>query len=246
MNIPIFSFRSSRDPEDSIGRINRALDDRNHRLSAGLSVSERFDSVRGALVVTQGNGRYIRVRHVVDANVAIPKAIRDGCLDFVAKQNRDVGQLAQLLIDLAETQSAVVEQLKCLAGKYLDRVLAVAVCDPGYWEKDFDGRVSYSPMCDATRLAELSGVSVIDAFPAREMAVGGRGTGLEALPLWMIFADRNQKLAVQTRMLLNFSRHCTAYVFPASDGLDADVPAIQAFENVGCGWLDVLAERSLP
>ena len=185
MIFPTLAFWSTPDPEDALGRIDRALNDRNHRLSAGLSISNRFDRVSGALVVAQGNGRYLRIRHVVDASTPIPKSIRGGCLEFVTGQNRDCGQLSQLLSDLAETQANVVEQLKCEAGKYVDRVLAVAVQDPGVWTKDFDGRVSYAPMCDATRLAELSGVTVIDAFPSRDIAVGGQGTRLEALPYWI-------------------------------------------------------------
>jgi anhydro-N-acetylmuramic acid kinase len=245
MIFPTLSFWSSRDPEDAIGRIDRALDDRNHRLSAGLSISDQFDMVRGALVVSQGNGKYLRIRHVVDACLPIPQAIRSGFLGIVTKRDRDIGQMAQLLSDLAETQAAVVEQLKCSAGKYVDRVLAVAVRDPGYWEADFDGRVSYTALCDPARLAEICGVTVIDSFPARDLAVGGNGGTLEALPLWMIFADRDPKVADQTRALLNFSRQSQGYVFPASDGLDAEIPQIRSFPMLGQRFLDALVKRRM-
>jgi hypothetical protein len=130
MVFPTLSFWSKRDPGDAVGQIDRALNNRNHRLSAGISVSDQFDWVRGALVVSKGNGKYLRVRHVVEACLPIPRAIREACLGLTGKQNRDAGQLAQVLADLAETQAAVVEQLKCSAGKYVDRVLAVAVSDP--------------------------------------------------------------------------------------------------------------------
>lgn len=234
---PKLSFWSTHVSDDSLGQIDRALDHRSHRLVAGLSVSEGFAEVRGVLVVSQGHGKFLRLLHVVDSAVSIPKAIREGCVEFVSGRNQDVGQLAPLLSDLAETQATVVEQLKCAAGKYLDRILAVAISDPGIWNFDFDGRASYWPTCDAHRLAELSGVTIVDAFPARDLAVSGNGTNLEALPLWMIFADRNPKLANQTRALLTFSDVGKAFVFPASDGLDAEVPAIGRFDFAGAGLL---------
>ncbi len=141
-------------------------------------------------------------------------------------------------------QAALVEKLKCSAGKYVDRVLAVAVRDPGYWETDFDGRSSYWSMCDAVQLAELSGVTVIDSFPARDLAVGGNGRGLEALPLWMMFADRNATIANQTRALLTFSGTNQGYIFPASDGRDAEVPSIKMFQSIGLGLFGILSRQS--
>jgi anhydro-N-acetylmuramic acid kinase len=245
MIFPTLALWSSPDSQDALGRIDRALNDRNHRLSAGISISNRFDQIRGALVVSQGNGRYVRVRHVVDASAPITKSLRNGCLEFVSGKPRDFGELSLLLAELADSQAAVVEQLKCKAGKYLDRVLAVSVRDPGVWTKDFDGQISYAPMCDATRLAELSGVTVIDAFPARDLAVGGQGTQLEALPNWILFADRNPKVANQSRALITLDDRCRSYTLPASDGLDADVPMIRMAETIGIHFLDGLSRRYL-
>ena len=245
MIFPNLALWSAPDPQDALGRIDRALNNRNHRLSAGLSVSNRFDHVHGVLIVSQGNGRYIRVKHVVNASAPITSSLRDGCLEFIGSKSSDLGQLSQLLADLADTQAAVVEQLKSQAGKYVDRVLAVAVCDPGVWTKDFDGKLNYAPMCDATRLAELSGVTVIDAFPARDLAVGGLGSGLEALPYWILFADRNAKIANQPRALISIGDRCLGYSLPASDGLDADVPSIRISETIGIQFLNGLISRCL-
>ena len=243
MIFPTLALWSNPDPQDALGRIDRALNDRNHRLLAGLSVSNQFDHVRGALVVSQGNGKYMRIRHVVESSEKIPESIRRACLEFTRHQNNDCGQLSQVLSDLANVQSSVVEKLKCAAGKYVDRVLAVSVCDPGYWQTDFDGRVSYVSMCDATRLAEQCGVTVIDAFPARDLCVGGHATGLEALPNWILFADRNAKIANQTRCLVSVDETAKTYVLPASDGLDAELPAIQHFSSIGFEFLNEFVKR---
>ena len=246
MIFPTAPFWSKKDPEDALGRIERAINDRNYRLSAGISVSNKFDIVRGALVVSQGNGKYLRVCHVVDASEPIAKSIREGCLNVFDGQLSDHGQIQQLITDLADPQAAVVEKLKCQAGKYVDRVLSVAVCDPGVWGQDFDGRVSYAPFCDATRLAELSGVTVIDSFPSQDLAVGGRGRRLESLPYWIMFADRDPRVARQSRLLISIEGSCNVYVLPASDGLDSDVPRVVSFESVGLEFLNELIGRLMP
>lgn len=244
MIFPTLNLRSS--PDDPLGRIDRAINDRNHRLSAGISISNRFDNVRGALVVAQGNGKYLRVRHVVEASTAISRSIREGCLEVFHGRLHDVGQISQLISDLAEPQATVVEQLKCQAGKYVDRVLAVAVRDPGVWNHDFDGRISYASLCDATRLAELSGVTVIDAFPARDLAVGGNGDLLESLPYWIMFADRDPRVASQSRLVVSIDDRCLSYLLPASDGLDSDVPQVTTFGSLGIGFLNEFVGRHIP
>ena len=246
MIFPTLALWSNADPQDAVGRIDRALNDRNHRLMAGLSITKKFDRVQGALVVSQGNGKYVRLRHVVESSETIPESIRRDCREFTLHQNNDCGQLSQALSDLAEVQATVVEKLKCAAGKYVDRVLAVSVCDPGFWQKDFDGSVSYMPMCDPTRLAELCGVTVIDAFPARDLCVGGKAKTLDALPNWILFADRNSKIASQTRCLVCVDDSTQSFLLPASDGLDAELPAIQHFQTIGFEFLNEVVRRCFP
>lgn len=237
MIFPALNLRSRLDPDDAVDRIERAINNRHYRLGAGISISDRFDEIRGALVVAQGNGRYLRVQHVVEAAAPIANSIGNGCREVLEGSQRDRGEITQLISDLAETQATVVEKLKCHAGKYVDRVLAVAVRDPGVWDRDFDGRISYFPFCDATRLAELSGVTVIDSFPSRDLAVGGSGSQLESLPYWVLFADRDRKVASQSRWLVSIDDHSCGYFLPASDGLDAEVPGIKTVSSVGCQFL---------
>lgn len=233
MIFPNLALWSQSDPEDAAGQIDRAIDHRNHRLVVGLSLDDHFEHVRGALVVSQGHGKYLRLRHVIDAEQALPTLLQQEFVEFIESaqacqaRERETTELKRLLADLAEVQAAVVEELKCAAGKYVDRVLAVAVCDPGLWDRDFDGRPIHTPLCDANRLAELSGVSVIDAFPDRDLALGGTGKCLEALPYWILFADRHQRQSECARLLLNLDSPVNCYHLPRSDGLDATLPEIR-------------------
>ena len=224
MKFPIFQNRSSQDPEDALGRMDRAVHDRNHRLSAGLSVSAEFKVVQGALVLTQGNGKFLRIKHVAESSLPIPESVATGCREVVEGRVKEVGAISQLASDLAEIQANVIERLKCQAGRYVDRVLAVSLADPGVWDRDFDGKISYSSFSDAAKLAEICGVSVIDSYPSRDLAVGGTGKTLESLPYWMMLADRNSKIASQSRFLVSVGSVCHSYFLPASDGLTPTCP----------------------
>lgn len=227
MIFPTLALWSQQDPADAAGQIDRAIDHRNHRLVIGLDLDENFQTVTGSLVISQGHGRYLRVRHVFESELRLPQALSQGLNQFVQASRREASELRQLLSDLAEVQAAVVEKLKCSAGKYVDRVLAIAVRDPGLWDFDFDGRPIHTPLCDPTRLAELSGVSVLDAFPDRDLAVGGSGTLLEALPLWIMFADRHERESQEPRFLIDLQTSAACYFLPRSDGFDATLPEIQ-------------------
>jgi anhydro-N-acetylmuramic acid kinase len=243
MIIPVPALWSRQTPEDPNDRIERVLYNRSHRLMAGLSIDERFRTVEGALIVSVGNGKYLRLQHAAPASVRIPAAISGTIRAFFEEASNDLAQLAPMLADLAEIQSAVVEQIKRAAGKYVDRVMAVAVIDPGLWTEDFDGRRSYTSLCDATRLAELAGVTVIDAFPSRDIAAGGQGCSLDAMPLWLMLADRNAKVASQNRAVLIAQGQSRCYWLPPSDGLDAELPSIQQIDAVGFDFLQQLVER---
>lgn len=243
MIIPVPALWSRQTPADPNDRIERVLYNRSHRLMAGLAIDSEFRKVEGVLVVSVGNGKYLRLQHAAPASVPIPEAISGTIRAFFKEDSSDLAQLAPMLADLAEIQSAVVEQIKSAAGKYVDRVMAVAVIDPGLWTEDFDGRRSYSSLCDATRLAELSGVTVIDAFPARDIAAGGQGCSLDAIPLWLLLADRNAKIASQDRAALIVQGQSRCYWLPPSDGLDAELPSILSIDAVGFDFLQMLVER---
>lgn len=246
MKFPVFQNRSSQDPEDALGRMDRAVYDRNHRLSAGLSVSAEFGRVQGALILTQGNGKFLRIKHVVESSLPIPESVASGCREVVGGRIKEVGIISQFASDLAEIQANVIERLKCQAGRYVDRVLAVSLSDPGVWDRDFDGKISYSSFSDAAKLAEICGVSVIDAYPSRDLAVGGTGKTLESLPYWMMLADRNSKIASESRFLVSVGGDCHSYFLPASDGLDAEVPLIQRYPTVGVSFLELCFEQQFP
>ena len=153
--------------ENSADRIERALLDRTRRLVAGVHVDGNFENVSGSLVVARGRGKSLRVLYCDSTTQPIPDVIKANCLEMIsaAVANQD---FRNCIGELADVQATVIEQLKLKAGKYVDRILAISVTDPGLWQRDFDGTISYTSLCDATRLAERTGISVIDAWPDRD------------------------------------------------------------------------------
>ena len=198
MLFPVPAIWSRKPIEDPNDRIDRLLFNRSQRLMAGLAVSDDFRRIDGVLAVTAGHGKYLRLSHSAALSTEVPEAIANHCR-LAAGGNCSLDQFTSAISDLAGIQASLVDQIKIQAGKYVDRVMAVAVVDPGIWLSDFDGRPTYVSFCHPARLAELSGLTVIDAFPDRDIAAGGKGTPIDAIPLWLMLADRNQKVGEKTK-----------------------------------------------
>ena len=82
--------------------------------------------------------------------------------------------LAALGTQLAEIGAPLVLELLASLGVAPGRVMAVGVHDPGVWEYHQSEPAGYLGLCDSARLAEATGLNVIDAFPARDLAMAAR------------------------------------------------------------------------
>ena len=228
MIFPKLKFWSSETVDDGPDLIHRSLENRQHRLCAGISLDSDFKRVHGCLAVLKGRGKFSKLKYATGASVELSTSLQAGCLEAFQATAPSAFELQFLLRDLADAQTLVIEQLKQDAGKYVDRVLAISVADPGLWFSDFDGKQLYMPMCDPTTIAESTGIAVIDSLPKRDLAVGGTGQSLAALPLWVILGDRNPRVADTDCVLVDLTKpRPETFWLPASDGLDAEVPKIK-------------------
>ena len=227
MIFPKLKFWSSEAVDNSPDLIHRSLENRQHRLCAGISLDEKFEKVHGCLAVLKGRGKFSQLKFATGASVELSTSLQASCRQACRSTAPNAFDLQFLLRDLADVQTLVIEQLKQEAGKYVDRVLAISVADPGLWFSDFDGKQLYIPMCDPTTIAESTGIAVVDSLPTRDLAVGGTGRALAALPLWVILADRNPRVAETDNVLVDLTKpRPETFWLPASDGLDAEVPKI--------------------
>ena len=75
-------------------------------------------------------------------------------------------------------------------GADLSALRAVGATNFGHWVHDPLGRWDFQPTLDSALLAKLTGITIIDDFPGRDQAHGGRGGPCEATGLWMMLSDR--------------------------------------------------------
>ena len=188
---------------DPVQRIDQELSDRRHRLAMGLSISHDFGSVHGAMILTEGHGKHLRLRHSISESSELPETIRDTCCELSHSDSPNLSATLLAKSDLSRALCPMIESLKQNAGKYVDRLLLVAVTDPGMWFKDFDGHISFSNWVDPVCLAEMTGITTLDSFPARDMAVGGSGQNLNCLPAWLMMADRSKAISDQHRLFVS-------------------------------------------
>lgn len=146
--------------------------------------------------------------------------------------------LSGLRAQLAEVEASAALALLNEAGVPPDRILALGVCDPGLWGLGSTTRASYLGLCDAARLAESTGMNVIDAFPARDLAAGGQGGPTGALAEWTLFghAERN-------RVVLDLGR-TSRMTFLGAGSPERGPSRLFSFEiGPGTCLIDLLAQR---
>ncbi len=220
----LFKFR--RDPTDPVERVDRFWHGRRLRLIAGLSVADDFSSIRGVVVRAQGEGKYLRLEPLASANSPLRHELAAGCRAFsVAGGNTT--EFEALKNDLATSQAELLNRLRNACGSAAESLLAVCVADPGLWACDFDGKPLYASFCNPELLSALSGVSVIDALPAKDLVAGGHGWPLTPLACWLVAADRSAPLATYARLLIHVDHDAEVFYLPVSDGLDDEYPPIR-------------------
>lgn len=169
--------------------------------AAGLWLSSRGTQLWAALAGSVGRGFDSRIEIAADASADVPpdmtRLFRQLCLDAASCPAGP----AVLAAQLAEVQAELVETLVTRAKISRDQILGIGVHDPGLWHFAEQEPLRYLSLCDAARLAELTGMNVIDAFPARDLALGGQGGPITALAEWWLLRDLQRP-----RVLLDLGR----------------------------------------
>lgn len=212
------------------------------RWTVGVLVSSDCRRLTAALVAAAGQGLHMQVELVKSSAqpVATETAFLFDALHSsgpAAAENAVPGRIATLQTQLAQQEAILVGDLLAEAGLAPVHVLAVGVHDPGLWGC---GKVTpgYLGLCDSARLAELTGLNVIDAFPARDVAAGGIGGPVTALADWVVLKDGRR-----SRLLLDLGPTLRMAYLPANDG-GMPTARILAFDvGPGLRLLDLLTQR---
>ena len=97
-----------------------------------------------------------------------------------------------------------------------DSLLAIGIHGDGIWHVEGKQAYAYRSMVNATRIAEQFGKTVVSGFPERDFAQGGRGGPVESHGIWLLLADRANRLdstyrGCHWRGLVDVSRHATQF-----------------------------------
>ena len=215
----------------------------------GLALSEDFRSVTAAILFANGWGKYLKFNVVECISHQLPDQLAESAQEFVGAETESerrgsVHEFEQLSFDVTGQLHRAIEMLRAQVNNVANDLLIVAVGEPGVWHTDFDGQIYCTSICNGQHLAQLSGLSVVDSFPQTDLAVGGNGQNLDALPLWFLLADRKEPIATQTRILVSPGQRLVATVLPQSDGLDSEFPMVTR-TKLSLNELPVLAQSSM-
>jgi len=208
------------------------------RLVVGLMVGSRCRRVDAALVAAEGTGLGASAQVVALHHVNLAPEIAEGFRGLDSGESAPVIALARLRAALAECQAAAVGELLAAAGIAPGRVLALGVHDPGLWPSGAGNHTEYLGLCEPALLAEATGLSVVDAFPARDLAQRGQGGPVTPLAEWVLLRDQTA-----TRCLLNLGRTFRLTFLPA-EAQDPKAGSLQSFDvGPGMRMLDLLTQR---
>jgi len=180
------------------------------RWMIGLAVGARCRSLHSALIGAEGRGLASRIEVYAAERLALPREIARLFRKLRHNRHKSAGDVPLLAAQLAESQALLLDSFAACIAPVWDRVLAVAVDDPGLWRR-VSGWSAYTGLCDTARLAELSGLNVIDAFPARDLAQEGHGRPLLPIPHWILLHDSEK-----TRVLVALGRAMRLTYLPGS------------------------------
>ena len=219
-------------------RFDRSHAEPPRRWVVGLLTSPRCERMTAAVISASDRGLQIRVDVAGVLQAELPREATRLFDALASKKGASAGSLASLRASLVDLQAPLVLDLLAESGVAPGRVLAVGVHDPGLWKSEDNDPTGYLGLCDPARLAEATGLNIIDAFPARDVACGGLGGPVTALAQWMLL--KNPQTA---RVLLDLGRTIRLTYLPAENTRNA-TGRILAFE-VGPGTilLDRLAEQ---
>jgi anhydro-N-acetylmuramic acid kinase len=217
---------------------------KNARLIAGVTVSGHTGKVSAALVAESGAGPSSAIEVLAHAAAQAPDDVTRLLKNLESEQQPALpaDALASLGMRLAGVQSAVIQQMLVAVRVSTDRVLALVAHDPGAWHFANEQLQGYTSLSDATHLSHRTGFNVIDALPARDVAMAGQGGPVTALAGARLLQTRHR-----STLLIDVGRTLRATYVPAESltrGRVEKRPRVLSFDvGPGMALVDALAQK---
>lgn len=140
--------------------------------------------------------------------------------------------------ELSELVSDVVTPLVARVGADASTLRAIGLHDLGTWVDHGNHDREFFAQGDTALLSKLTGLTVIDHFPGRDLAHRGRGGPLETAGLWMFLADRSLLPGRRIRAFLEVDQSARLFLLPPRQ-VAALPPQLMALDiSPAYSWID--------
>ena len=214
------------------------------RWFAGVSITSTCQRIESAMIGVhgRGSGAPVEIRKTISFDV--PREIVDICSELLRMQrqeqlspsgnNRSVRIPADLSLnvarELASIEEEAIQELVSESKLTVNDVLATGVYDPGIHIATPHG-IFYRGLSDASRLAEHTGMNIVDSFPAQDIAVRGNGGPVFPLPAWVFL-----KSETSPRILIDLGRTARVTFLPQAHNAFSH-QKIRQIDVIPCGSL---------
>ncbi len=195
------SLTASQPPQVAVTLDRKRLADATRLRIAGLRVSSDCGRIQGAVVAAEAGGLESSVDLLVSGSAELTDDVPALFRRLRSSGAVRAAEHATLAKHVANAAAELINAMLAEANLPADGILAIGVVDPGLWFFEPGAAAGYECICDAAWLAERTGLNCIDAFAKRDLAGGGQGGPLLALPYWMLFRSPQK-----TRLLLDLGR----------------------------------------
>lgn len=202
-----------------------------------LDESGRRLTIAGVAVHGEGLQSRIEIRSF-DQRLCASLPARSLATAAASHQSLPWEAWAELRAAVAEEIAEAVNRLPAETFHSGVKPSALGLVDPGCWKPMSQGSWLFAGLCDSARLAEAAGLPVIDSFPAADLAKGGRGGPINALPYWLLLRDPRRD-----RVLIDLGRTARLAYLPAECRGDPLGQLRSSEAGPGTALLDALVVR---
>lgn len=194
----------------------------------GVHWDAPHSALQAALVRIWGTGlaaipEVLAHAHVSDKRLSLPGALESDSARIAdaappsilsPRAARRFGPASISDAELAELTSDVVSPLIARVGADAATLRAIGLHQLGTWISHGEHDREYDAQCDTSLLSKLTGLTVVDQFPGRDLAYRGRGGPLEAAGIWMFLADRSLLPGRRIRAFLEVDQSARLFLLP--------------------------------
>jgi anhydro-N-acetylmuramic acid kinase len=166
------------------------------RYVIGLASGSTFDGVDAALLETAGVGQEVRVRLAGTLHQPYARDLRELIRRVSASGQVEGKQIGLLHRLLGETFAAAARQVADRASLSLQQVQCLGCPGHTIWHEPEGRFPSTLALGMAAIVAERTGVTTVSDFRSRDLAVGGQGVPLAALPDYLLFRHLTESRAL--------------------------------------------------